>query len=429
MGLRITFVLIHTMLASAASAAAVVDLSKELEVDEVAVSSSPGAMSVNDYAASDAALRAVMVLEDGKVVANYARDDVGDNEVSPAQSVTKSWTALMVGMLIDEGKLSLNSTLGSVFTDEYIWDEAMPDADFRKAITIEEMVSMTSGLQAIVFDSEAFTFVNMDDWDHIEPGLKQTIAMPSIGERGEYSYLGTSDILGFVILEVSGLTPRQYLDQNVLPKLGIDSSDIVWVQNESSGMENVFGGLELTPTQMAKFGQLYLQGGKAGPLESSRVVSEEWVDRSWTVSTEEADPALTPQTLHMGITKEQLNEVMPPMGHGFLWYKRSFGEDAWCADGSGGQHICVAPSLGRVVVQQRDLVSDPNLEMIDILAIEATLGNQVAKIATDESLSFKGKEPDGGEVAELSDKSSAMTMMLGGSVAYVILVVVLGLLH
>ncbi|EJK72257.1 hypothetical protein THAOC_06222 [Thalassiosira oceanica] len=401
MGLRIAFVLIHTMLASAASAAAVVDLSKELEVDEVAVSSSPGAMSVNDYAASDAALRAVMVLEDGKVVANYARDDVGVNEVSPCSIC----------------KLSLNSTLGSVFTDEYIWDEAMPDADFRKAITIEEMVSMTSGLQAIVFDSEAFTFVNMDDWDHIEPGLKQTIAMPSIGERGEYSYLGTSDILGFVILEVSGLTPRQYLDQNVLPKLGIDSSDIVWVQNESSGMENVFGGLELTPTQMAKFGQLYLQGGKAGPLESSRVVSEEWVDRSWTVSTEEADPALTPQTLHMGITKEQLNEVMPPMGHGFLWYKRSFGEDAWCADGSGGQHICVAPSLGRVVVQQRDLVSDPNLEMIDILAIEATLGNQVAKIATDESLSFKGKEPDGGEVAELSDKSSAMTMMLGGSVA------------
>ncbi|EJK48248.1 hypothetical protein THAOC_32971, partial [Thalassiosira oceanica] len=403
------------MLASAASAAAVVDLSKELEVDEVAVSSSPGAMSVNDYAASDAALRAVMVLEDGKVVANYARDDVGDNEVYPAQSVTKSWTALMVGMLINEGKLSLNSTLGSVFTDEYIWDEAMPDADFRKAITIEEMVSMTSGLQAIVFDSEAFTFVNMDDWDHIEPGLKQTIAMPSIGERGEYSYLGISSILGFVILEVSGLTPRQYLDQNVLPKLGIDSSDIVWLQNPASGMENVFGGLELTPTQMAKFGQLYLQGGKAGPLESSRVVSEEWVDRSWTVSTEEANPALIPQTLHMGITKEQLNEVMPPMDHGFLWYKRSFGEDAWCADGSGGQHICVVPSLGRVVVQQRDLVSDPDAEMIDYLALDSLLGNRVAELATDESLLFKDEKL---EVAHLSDKSSAMTMMLGGRVGW-----------
>ena len=79
----------------------------------------------------------MMVLEDGKVVAKYVREDVDENVPYAVNSVTKSWTSLIVGMLIDEGKISLDSTLGSIFTDKQTWED-IPDTEIRKAITVSQ---------------------------------------------------------------------------------------------------------------------------------------------------------------------------------------------------------------------------------------------------------------------------------------------------
>ena len=255
--------------------------------------------------------------------------------------------------------------------------------------------------------------------------LKDNLAAP-MGVRGVYSY-GGSDILGFVTLEVSGLSPRQYLDQNVLPKLGIERGDIEWGSwgLNSAGMENVMGGLELTLTQMAKFGQVYLQGGMAGPSESSRVVSEGWVDESWSVYTDEAIPAIT-GFLTAGLTREEIDDINPPvMGHGFLWYTRPFSNNVWCADGSGGQHICVAPSLGRVVVQQTDREIAAVLEVmangdtsafVDLVVPEFPMLERVGEIALDDDLSFN---------ADVTKTSSAIAMSMataGGTTMFAMLV-------
>ena len=80
-------------------------------------------------------IRTIMVLEDGKVVAKYIRDDVDENKPFNVKSVTKSWTSLLIGMIIEEGKLSLNTTLGSIFPNESAW-ELSDEVDFRKSITV-----------------------------------------------------------------------------------------------------------------------------------------------------------------------------------------------------------------------------------------------------------------------------------------------------
>ena len=150
-GINLAPILIHMMVAGTASAAAaeaepfptaaVVDLSKELEVDESAVSSSPGSMAINDYASSNPLIRTMMVLQDGKVVAKYVREDVDENVPNDTNSVTKSWTSLIMGMLIDEGKIALNSTLGSIFTDEQTWED-VPDSEIRKEVTVSQYMFM-----------------------------------------------------------------------------------------------------------------------------------------------------------------------------------------------------------------------------------------------------------------------------------------------
>lgn len=181
--------------------------------------------------------------------------------------------------------------------------------------------------------------------------LPQTLADPPIGDK-TFSYLGVSFILSYVILEVTGLTPGQYLAQNVLPKLGIDESEYVW---NPSDLENPFAQMELTPAQMAKFGQLYLQGGKASPLDNNPpIVSKEWVDASWTASSKNIFPGVE-RLIDNGYTRDDLEAFVGMnvgMDHGYLFYNRpQRGNTVWCADGNGGQHICVSPSLSRVVVQ------------------------------------------------------------------------------
>jgi len=56
--------------------------------------------------------------------------------------------------------------------------------------------------------------------------------------------------------------------------------------------------------QMAKFGQLYLQGGRSNPSNDERLILQEWIDASFTqhVLTGEAFPE---------------DEDLP---HGYLWY-------------------------------------------------------------------------------------------------------------
>ena len=154
----------------------------------------------------------------------------------------------------------------------------------------------------------------------------------------------TSQIPSYIIKERTGMTPRQYQDKRVMKKLGIAEDKYDWLQNHD-GVESSFHGLFLTPMQMAKFGQLYLQGGRASPSDDKRVISQEFIDASFTrqVTINDNDPFAAASGL--GGT-----------AYGYLWGGRyeSPSRPVYCAEGQLGQIVCVDRDLGRVVVQQRD---------------------------------------------------------------------------
>ena len=125
--------------AALATSKAIIDLSKDLEFDDDAIRSSPGSLAIKYLASSDSNVRAAMVLEGGKVVSSYIRDDVDPNEPFHVHSLTKGLITLLIGMLIDEseGKLTLETSLGDVFTNSSVW-EGMEDSELRKKITVSE---------------------------------------------------------------------------------------------------------------------------------------------------------------------------------------------------------------------------------------------------------------------------------------------------
>jgi len=192
--------------------------------------------------------------------------------------------------------------LGDIFTDDSAWADVDDNStDFRKNVSIKDMLTMTSGLvtppeedmaQLMILSPEeqaeamALFDTSGPEVDTGGASLSDSLAHPAIGKKGEFHYLGLNNILSYVTKELTGMSPREYLSKNVLSKLGIKEDEHDWRQNTDL-MEHAYAGLNLTALQMAKLPQLYLQGGKYKPSntsnassDDSQLISKEWIDDS-----------------------------------------------------------------------------------------------------------------------------------------------------
>ncbi|KAL3906445.1 MAG: hypothetical protein SGARI_004006 [Bacillariaceae sp.] len=259
---------------SGAAATNVVDLSVDLETS-AQVDSNSGAQVLNQVLSERPHVRAGLVLEDGRIVAEYVREDVNVSMPWYVWSITKSWMSLLIGKLVESGSLSLEDTLYNIWPDEALWANVTgSNVDFRKNVTIRSLLTMSSGL----IDDRRCNCTTADGGPVGGSNLIDTLSFTTeTKEPGKFLYIGGLNILSYVILERSGLSPREYAGQNVLPLLGILDSEIEWWRNED-GLETSYHGLFLTSRQMAKFGQLFLQGGLSSP--GQRLISSDWVSNS-----------------------------------------------------------------------------------------------------------------------------------------------------
>ncbi|EJK78033.1 hypothetical protein THAOC_00091 [Thalassiosira oceanica] len=265
-----------------------VDLSKDFERVETALAQ-PLAERIPPR--DNAFVRAVLVLENGKIVGEYKRDDVQLEARLIVHSLTKGLISLAIGKLIAE--------------------------DFRKRVTIRELLTMTSGLHS---------GASIPPGDNLNEALYNPIFHPQSTNKG-YNYMFRNNILSYVIYAMTCRNgwehckiPLEYFVYFILPSLGvtdiatcpIGSSNIAydpatfgldtcdpgdefaWFKNAENfigngdfaafeGMEGAFAGMVVTVNVMAKFGQLYLQGGKSAPgTGGDQVVPESWIEQTWT---------------------------------------------------------------------------------------------------------------------------------------------------
>jgi CubicO group peptidase (beta-lactamase class C family) len=123
-----------------------------------------------------------------------------------------------------------------------------------------------------------------------------------------------------------------FAERYLFSPLGI--TDYFW-QKVGNGAVNTYGGLRLRPRDMAKIGQLFLDGGR---WQGQQVVSEEWVAESTKLRIGNAFP---------GWVKAD--------GYGYQWWLETFEVgprrySSYSARGRGGQYIIVVPELKLVVV-------------------------------------------------------------------------------
>jgi CubicO group peptidase (beta-lactamase class C family) len=248
------------------------------------------------------------------------------------RSITKSVVSALVGIAHGEGKIeSLDQPLTRWFP-EY-GDLDTPE---RRRVTVRHALSMTSG-----FDWNEDVPYNDPRNDEIRmtrdsQPLRYALARPFLVEPGsDFKYNGgLTQVLAAVLERATKMSLEDYARMKLFEPLGI--TDVEWV-GSLAGMPAAASGLRMRARDLAKFGSLFLNGGK---WKGKQVIPADWVD----ISTRR----------HFRFRSQPGPNSSGQFGYGFFWwyscYPSSAGLiEARTAVGNGQQRIFVLPTLNTVV--------------------------------------------------------------------------------
>ena len=276
------------------------------------------------------------------------------NTLHDIASITKGVVALLIGIAFDRGWLSdLDAPIVSFFP-EYA-DLRTPEKD---RITLRHLLAMTSGLD---WPERAISLNNWENivrqgWSASDP-YRFVLARPvktTPGTAWNYNSGGVW-LLGLILTKVSGQPVEEFAKEALLEPLGI--KDEVW-DRFRNGDAGTSGGLRLRPRDLAKLGQLVLDGGV---WHGRQIVSADWI--------------------------KQMTAPQSPRGtwfsfarsYGYLWWQGQslIGDHdvEWIgALGRGGQRLYVVPALDLVVVVTAGLyIANGGSPAVESLAGDAAL--------------------------------------------------------
>jgi CubicO group peptidase (beta-lactamase class C family) len=250
-----------------------------------------------------------------------------------------------MGIAISEGHLGLNQTMGQLLP-AYRSSMSRPET----GITVRQLLTMTAGFPENSTGASKGAFMGSPNWvdfilsyglDH-PPGTAFAYSDPS------------AHLLAAILTRATGQPLLAYARRHLFDPLGIDtrpaftpqavsgdslvaldrytsaSSGFAW-PTDPQGTYLGFMGIKLTPTDLAKLGELYLHHGRAN---GHQVVPTSWVRQ-----------ATSPQITGDAGT-----------GYGYLWWTFTYrGHPFFDAIGSAGQYVIVVPYLNLVVVIASDV--------------------------------------------------------------------------
>ena len=231
---------------------------------------------------------AVSVVRDGKVLfaKGYGRADVSkekpvvaDETLFRIASTSKLFTATAAMQLVEEGRLDLDEDVNA-----YLDDVEIPNAYPGRPVTLRHLLTHTAGFEQVFTGSGARDALDVEPLgEYLSENVPERVRPP--GEATSYSNYGMS-LAGLLVEEVSGVPFAQYVEENVIKPLGMDSTTFdqppasglrerVATGYEVEGGEPVAGPFEYideapagsvstTATDMAAFMIAHLQNGRYG---------------------------------------------------------------------------------------------------------------------------------------------------------------------
>ncbi|WP_062316821.1 serine hydrolase domain-containing protein [Demequina maris] len=275
-------------------------------------------------------IHSLTVIKDGYVVAQGYFNGTDADLSQNVQSVTKSYTGALVGIAIEEGCIAgLDEPMMTYFPEL-----AARVADPRKEqITIEELLQMRAGYPWLEASAEGVELL----FHGFAPS--NVVDVPLARDPGtgwDYSNLSSHFLAIAVARACADDDLLAYAQERLFDPLATVPSE--WTQ-DWEGYRLGYTELFVTAQEMARFGQMYLDGGR---VDGEQVVPEAWVEQSWTPYTESA-------------WYYKVGDNFDRTAYGYQWWIIDAGPHTYrLAWGHGGQQIAVLPELGLVVVVTAD---------------------------------------------------------------------------
>ncbi len=256
-------------------------------------------------------IRSLLVsVQEGLVFERYFQGD-GPDVLHHFASGAKSFTSALVGVLLQQGLLA---SVDQRLIDFY--GQLPKDADARMCmVTVEHLLKMASGLHWGDSPPEVNRWLAQGDW------LNRTIRLPVTHTPGTFfEYKPDPRLLSWIIERQTGGSVIAFAEAHLFEPLGI--REWYWPDDGTGD------GIQLKPTDIAKMGRLFLQGG------------------IWN-----GEP-LIPSSYVAASTRMQIQGGFPERdGYGYLWWTTQFGTHrAFYASGFGGQYLFVIPEKEMVIV-------------------------------------------------------------------------------
>jgi len=278
-------------------------------------------------------VRAFLITKDDTILYEHYSHGYGPGTTSSSFSVAKSVLSALLGQAIAKGSIRSLGDSASAYVPELARSKAYA------GVTLRNLLEMRSGVAYTRTNGKSFHDLRSDD-AHIyytknrEHFLMAQHRQDPPGARWAYKD-SDAEALGWVLERATKKTIAQQLETQVWRPMGAEH-DASFDLDHKNGRESVSSGLNATARDFARFGRLYLEGGRSG---GNQVLPADWVAASTTRDSSRTEPEV--------VTWWQ-------MQHQHYWWiplQNWQAEQDFFADGSRGQRIYVHPRSHLVIVQ------------------------------------------------------------------------------
>jgi CubicO group peptidase (beta-lactamase class C family) len=258
--------------------------------------------------ASDQEIQTLMLLRHGHVVLaeEWAPYRLADRHM--LFSVSKSFTSMAIGLLVEAGQLSLDDQVVSFFDAD---DLPATISDNLAAMRVRHLLTMTTGH-------------SKDTVERLSRDRRMVRIFLGLEVEEEPGTLfvynsGATYMLSAILQKVTGERLLDYLRPRLFEPLG--ATEAIWDVSRE-GINTGGWGLSLNTESLANFGQLLLQRGE---WEGRQLVPAEWIDAATSRQ----------------VPNDNEDKVDWRQGYGFQFWRAR--HNTYRGDGAFGQYCVVFP--------------------------------------------------------------------------------------
>jgi len=273
---------------------------------------------------------AIVIAEGGDVIFEEYFDGFTSNIPHDTRSLSKSFAAALMGIGIDKNIIENEDVaIKSFYAEQY------PNVDWalgKDSITIHHLLTMSSGLDAIDFGLNRNSYASEGSYQNEVNWTKHILSAPMINKPGSIANYGSGNphLIAPILDDQLEEKLEFFIHKNLFAPLQIKNYRI---QSNNKDLPYFGGGWYLTPRDLIKFGQLYLNDGY---WDGEMIISKDWVEKS----------------IQKHLVLDNTNDKNE---YGYLFWHKTYEVDGEAIEsiegrGSGGQYLFIIPDYDLVVV-------------------------------------------------------------------------------